>query len=150
MRILPACMMLALGLAAMQATGSAEAPSHLNGLWNVSVTIRNCDTGEVIRNLRALNLFVHDGSMSETSSNSRRSNSLGVWRHLQDNIYTSMFEFFRYNPDGSFATTARVIRRIELNADGTQFVTTGTVEDFDSQNVRVSVGCSTETAVRAQ
>jgi hypothetical protein len=150
MRILPACMMLALGLAPMQATGSAEDPSHLNGLWNVSVTIRNCDTGEVIRNVRALNLFVHDGSMSETSSNSRRSNSLGVWRHLRDNIYTSMFEFFRYNPDGTFATTARVIRRIELNADGTQFVTTGTVEDFDSQNVRVSVGCSTETAVRAQ
>ena len=150
MRILPACMMLALGLAPMQATASAEEPSHLNGLWNVSVTIRNCDTGAVIRNVRALNLFVHDGSMSETSSNSRRSNGLGVWQHLQDNIYTSMFEFFRYNPDGTFATTARVTRRIELNADGTEFVTTGTVEDFDSQNVRVSVGCSTETAVRAQ
>ncbi len=142
--------MLALGLAATQATVSAEGPSHLNGLWNVSVTIRNCETGELIRNVRALNLFVHDGSMSETSSNSRRSNSLGTWGHLRDNIYTSMFEFFRYNPDGTFATTARVIRRIELSADGTQFDTTGTVEDFDAQNVRVSVGCSTETAVRAQ
>ena len=150
MRMLPTCMMLALGLAATQATPSAEEPLHLNGLWNVSVTIRSCETGELIRSVRALNLFVHDGSMSETSSNSRRSNSLGIWRHLRDNTYTSMFEFFRYNPDGTFATTARVIRRIELSRDGTQFVTTGTVEDFDAQNVRVSVGCSTETAVRAQ
>jgi hypothetical protein len=150
MRMLPACLMLALGLAATQTTASAEEPSHLNGLWNVSVTVRSCETGEVIRNVRALNLFVHDGSMNETSSNSRRSNSLGIWRHVRDNIYTSMFEFFRYNPDGTFATTARVIRRIELSHDGTQFVTTGTVEDFDAQNVRVSVGCSTETAVRAQ
>jgi hypothetical protein len=142
-------MMLALGLAATQATASAEQPSRLNGLWNVSVMVRNCETGELIRNVRALNLYVHDGSMSETSSNNRRSNSLGIWRHFRDNTYTSMFEFFRYNPDGTFATTARVIRTIELSDDGRQFVSTGTVEDFDAQNVRVSVGCSTETAVRA-
>jgi len=143
-------LLLALGLAAMQATASAEEPSRLNGLWNVSVTVRSCETGELIRNVRALNLFVHDRSMTETSSNSRRSNSLGIWRHLRDNTYSSMFEFFRYNPDGTFATTARVIRRIELSHDGTQFVSTGRVEDFDAQNVRVSVGCTTETAVRAQ
>jgi hypothetical protein len=149
MRMLPACMMLALGLAATQATASAQQPPRLNGVWNVSVTVRSCETGELIRSVRALNLYVHDGSMSETSSNSRRSNSLGIWRHLRDNTYTSMFEFFRYNPDGTFATTARVIRTIEVSDDGRQFVSTGTVEDFDAQNVRVSVGCSTETAVRA-
>jgi hypothetical protein len=143
-------MMLALGVAAARTTASADEPSHLNGLWNVNVTVRNCETGETIRTVRALNLFVHDGSMSETSSNSRRSNSLGVWRHFRDNIYTSMFEFFRYNPDGTFATTARVTRRIELSEDGTRFATTGTVEDFDAQNVRVSVGCSTEIAARAR
>ena len=150
MRILTTCLMLALGLAATQATASADQTPRLNGMWNVSVTVRNCETGEVIRNVRALNLYVHDGSMTETSSNSRRSNSVGTWRHLEDNTYTSMFEFFRYNPDGTFATTARVIRRIELSHDGTQFVSTGTVEDFDAQNVRVSVGCSTETALRAE
>jgi hypothetical protein len=150
MRMLTTCMMLALGLTATQATASAEQPPRLNGLWNVSVTVRNCQTGELIRNVRALNLYVHDGSMSETSSNSRRSNSLGIWRHLRDNTYTSMFEFFRYNPDGTFASTARVIRTIELRHDGTKFRSTGTVEDFNAQNVRVSVGCSTETAERAQ
>ena len=88
--------------------------------------------------------------MTETSSNSRRSNSVGTWRHLQDHTYTSMFEFFRYNPDGTFASTARVIRTIVLSQRGTRFISTGTVEDFDARNVRVSVGCSTETAVRAQ
>jgi hypothetical protein len=150
MRMLSTCMMLAVGLAATQATVSAEQPSRLNGLWNVTVTIRNCETGEVIRNVRALNLYVHDGSMSETSSNSQRSNSLGIWRHFRDNTYTSMFEFFRYNPDGTFASTARVIRTIELGHDGTTFRSAGTVEDFNAQNVSVSVACSTETAERAQ
>lgn len=40
-------------------------------------------------------------------------------------------------------------RTIELSEDGTQFTSTGTVEDFDAQNVRVSIGCSTEIATRA-
>jgi hypothetical protein len=143
-------MILALGLAATHATASAEEAPGLKGVWNVSVTIRSCETGELIRNVRAVNLFIRDGSMTEISSNSRRSSSVGTWRHLQDNTYTSMFEFFRYNTDGSFATTARVIRTIELNHHGTRFVSSGTVEDFDAQNAKVSVGCATETAVRAQ
>ena len=150
MRMLPTCMMLALGLAATQATASDRQTPRLNGVWNVSVMVRSCETGELIRSVRALNLFVHDGSMSETSSNSQRSNSVGTWRHLEDNTYASMFEFFRYNPDGTFASTARVIRTIELSHNGTRFRSTGTVEDFNAQNLRVSVGCSTETAERAQ
>jgi hypothetical protein len=150
MRMLQTCMMIALGLAATQATASAQQTPRLNGVWNVSVTVRSCDTGEVIRNVRALNLFVHDGSMTETSSNSRRSSSVGSWWRLHHNTYASMFEFFRYNTDGTFASTARVIRTIELSQDGTEFVSTATVEDFDAQNVRVSLGCSTETAARAQ
>jgi hypothetical protein len=150
MRMSAGCLMLALGLAATQATASDEERPRLNGAWNVAVSVRDCETGEVIRNVRAVNLFVHDGSLVEVSSNSRRSSSVGTWKHLKDNTYTSMFEFFRYNADGSFATTARVRRTIELSEDGTQFVTTGTVEDFDGQNVRVSLGCSTETAVRAR
>jgi hypothetical protein len=88
--------------------------------------------------------------MTETSSNSQRSNSVGTWRHLEDNTYASMFEFFRYNPDGTFASTARVIRTIELSHNGTKFRSAGTVEDFNAQNLGVSVGCSTETAERAQ
>ena len=150
MRMLRTCMMLALGVAATPAVAAQEGHQRLNGVWNVGVTVRSCETGEVIRRVRAVNLYIRDGSMTETSSNSARSSSVGTWRHLHDNTYTSMFEFFRYNADGSFATTARVLRTIELSEDGTQFVSRGTVEDFNAQNVRVSVGCSTEAAVRAQ
>jgi hypothetical protein len=94
MRMLTTWMMLALGLAATQATASDRQTPRLNGVWNVSVMVRSCETGELIRSVRALNLFVHDGSMTETSSNSQRSNSVGSWRHLEDNTYASLFEFF--------------------------------------------------------
>jgi len=141
---------VALCLSATPAMAADEHTPRLNGVWNVSVTVRNCETGEIIRKVRALNLYVHDGSMTETSSNVMRGPSVGTWRHVEDNTYTSMFEFFRFNADGTFTSTARVIRTIELSQDGTRFTSTGTVEDFNAQNIRVSIGCSSETAARAQ
>jgi len=53
MRILTTCLMVALGLATTQATASADQTPRLHGMWNVSVTVRNCETGDVIRNVRA-------------------------------------------------------------------------------------------------
>jgi hypothetical protein len=155
--VLRNCIILALGLATTQAIASAtfraddeqQAP-RLEGVWNVSVTINNCDNGQFIRNVRALHLFIHDGSMTETGANILRGPGVGTWRHLQDNTYTSTFRFFRYHSDGTFASTAKVTRMIELSQDGTQFTSTGTVEDFDAQNVRISVTCPTETAALAQ
>ena len=150
MRTLPICVIVALGVIATEAAAADEHAPRLNGVWNVSVTVRTCDTGDTVRRVRALNLYVHDGSMTETSSNITRGPSVGTWRHVEDNIYTSMFEFFRFNADGTFASIARVTRTITLSDDGTRFTSTGTVEDFNAQNARVSIGCSTETASRAQ
>ena len=150
MRIWSTSVILALVLATSNATASAERAPRLQGVWNVSVAVRNCDTGQVIRQFHALNLYIHDGSMTETAANFLRTPSVGTWRRVHDDTYTSMFEFFRYNPDGSFATLARVTRTIELNEDGGRFTSTGRVEDFNADSVRVAIGCSTETAVRAQ
>jgi hypothetical protein len=148
-RMLSVSLVFALALSA-PATAADEHTPRLNGVWNVNVTVRNCETGEIVRTVRALNLYVHDGSMSETSSNIMRGPSVGTWRHVEDRTYASMFEFFRFNLDGTFASTARVTRTIELSAHGTRFTSTGTVEDFNAQNDRISIGCSTETAARAQ
>ena len=146
----PIYMILALGLTGTDATAADQHPPHLQGVWNVSVAVRNCETGATIRSLRALNLFVRDGSMTETSTNILRGPSVGECQHVEGDTYASMFEFFRFNPDGTFASTARVIRTIELSKDGRQFTSTGTVEDFNADNVRISVGCTTETAARAR
>jgi len=150
MRMWPICMMLALGSVSIEAAAPEQQAPLLQGVWHVSVAVRNCETGDTIRVVRALNSFTRDGSMSETAANMLRGPGVGTWRRLQGNTYTSMFEFFRFNPDGTFASTARVTRTIELSEDGRQFTSIGTVEDFDVQDVRVSIGCATEIAVRAQ
>src|ERR1039458_3322401 len=94
-RILSTCTMLLLGVAATQAIASTDENHDLEGVWNVNVTIRQCQTGGVIRTVRALNLFMHDGSFTETGANILRSPSVGGWRHDQGKIYTATFWFFR-------------------------------------------------------
>jgi len=115
-----------------------------------NVSIRDCQSGDVIRSVRALNLFIHDGSLTETAVNVLRTPSVGTWRRLEGQTYTSTFTFYRYNPDGTFASRAKVTRTIELNNDGSKFTSTGTVEDFDANNVLISTACPTETATRPE
>jgi hypothetical protein len=149
--ILRSCMIVALlALTATQPMASAQAAPRLEGAWKVSVTVLDCATGDVIRTPRALNLFGRDGSVTETADNALRGPSVGQWRHLQANNYTSTFWFFRRNPDGTFAATVKVTRTIELGDDGNHFVSTGTVEDFNADGVMISSACATETAERLE
>ena len=159
-RILRTSAIVALALAATQITVSAQETADaehgpkekpgIEGVWIVNVSIRDCRRGDVIRNVRALNLFIHDGSLTETAVNVLRTPSVGSWRHFEGKTYTSKFTFFRYNPDGTFASRAKVTRTIELIEDHSEFTSTGTVEDFDANNVLISTACATETATRPE
>lgn len=159
-RIIRSSATVALLLVAVQTIVSAQDPaddehsrkeaSRIEGVWSSNVTIRDCQSGDLIRSVRALNLFIHDGSFTETAVNVLRTPSVGTWRHLEGQTFTSTFTFFRYNPDGTFASRAKVTRTINLREDGGEFTTTGTVEDFDTDNNLISKTCATETAVRPE
>lgn len=161
MRVIRSSAIAALLLTAAQMLVSAQETANdaehfrkekpgIEGVWISNVSIRDCQTGDVIRTIRALNLFIHDGSSTETAVNVLRTPSVGTWKHLEGQTYASTFTFFRYNPDGTFASRAKVTRTIELSEEGNEFTTTGTVEDFDANNVLIAKSCPTETAMRAQ
>ena len=159
-RILRSSAMAALLLAATQTIVSAQETADdehcrkearsIEGVWTANVTIRDCKTGDVIRSVRALNLFIHDGSLTETAVNVLRTPSVGTWRHVEGQTYASTFNFFRYNPNGTFASRAKVTRSIELSDDGSGFTTTDTVADFDANDALISTTCATETATRPE
>jgi hypothetical protein len=56
--------------------------------------------------------------------------------------------FFRYNPDGSFASLAKAVNTVTLNPDSSQFTVTATIQDYDANNNLLSNGCVTQTAKR--
>ena len=46
---------------------------------------------------------------------------MGAWRHSGGRNYTSMYQFFTYNADGSPAGGLKVSSEIRLSANGTTF-----------------------------
>lgn len=150
--ILPA----ALGALLVQAcTSSTSAQSNdtadpIEGLWNSQVTIANCQSGAVMRQFQAMNLFMRGGTLADTDvqAPSAHGPAFGTWQTSGAAQYSSVFQLFRYNPDGSFAGANRVTRTITLATDGNSFTSTIAVDVDDPTGATLSSACGTETGTR--
>ncbi len=142
------CILLILGFAASQTLVSAQERDELKGIWSVSVTVTNCQTGAPIRTVASLQEFRLDGSMIETANTGTRGISEGVWGHVGGDVYPALYYFYRINPStGAFVSRATVNDKIVLGKDGT-FTSTGTVTDYDANGNLLTVGCFTHSATR--
>ncbi|WP_426701119.1 hypothetical protein ACPPVV_17380 [Rhodanobacter sp. Col0626] len=127
------------------------APLRLVGVWDVSVTLRDCVSGHAVATFPAMNRYAADGSQLEFGVNmspATRYPSLGTWRFASLRKFTSEFSFFRFNPDGSYAGTQEVKRTITLSSNAEQFTTVASVAIYDPQHHLVKTGCATEAATR--
>ena len=139
---------IAMALAGSQTTVLAQGNHSLDGTWDISVTVLNCQTGALIRTVNSLQMFSHDGSLTETANTATRGGSVGKWTHVDGNTYTTQFWFYRYNPDGTFKSMAEGLNKVQLSGDGTHFTASGTVTDYDATGNVISVGCVTHAARR--
>jgi hypothetical protein len=143
------CAILAIGLVASLQT--LEAQQHtLEGVWNVSVTVTDCNTGALIRTVHSLQAYHHDGTVNETANTASRGPSEGVWSAAGGQTYNDSFYFYRYTSTGTFASLAHGMDTITLSSDAGQYTSTGTVLDFDANGNLISTGCVMHTAYRLE
>jgi hypothetical protein len=145
-RIVHVCAILAMAL-----TGAKMLPAqtpHLEGVWDLNVTVVNCQSGVLIRTVRSLQMYNPDGSITETANTFLRGSSFGSWGHAGPETYAANYWFFRYNPDGTFKSFAEGLNKIELSGNGSHFTASGTITDYDATGNVISVGCVTQTARR--
>jgi len=140
------CTILAIGLLASLETLQAQ-QDNLEGVWNVSVTVTDCQTGALIRTVNSLQAFHYDGTEVETANTASRGISEGVWKHDGAQMYTATYWFYRYTTSGTFASIATVTDSIKLGSDG-HFTSQGTVLDHDANGNLISTGCFVHTAYR--
>lgn len=141
------CTILAFGVAASQTILQAQERSRLDGVWSVSVTVTNCQTGALIRTVNSLQTFRRDGTEIETANTASRGISEGVWGYAGDHTVAALYWFYRYKPDGTFASRASVTDKIVLGSDG-HFTSSGVVDDYDANGNLLTTGCFTHTATR--
>lgn len=132
----------------------------IEGLWSlVDEILDACPTGNTVRTVIDLKMFVHDGSMIETLGTpgvgapplKRGVPGLGSWRHVGGRQYAASFRFFRYNgSDDSFTGTQTADVAIELSDDRKSLTTTTTTSIFDANGVLIATRCTTGSGTRAE
>src|SRR5215213_6322987 len=123
----------------------------LEGSWNHTGTRLNCQTGAVIGTFSAMFTFNRGGTFWESGtqiSPALRSASHGVWSYESRGRYTTAFQFFRFNADGTFAGRQIVRQHIEMSADGNSYTATATAQVLDVNGNVIANNCSAGTATR--
>lgn len=120
------------------------------GTWISDVTITDCQSGNILARVKALNTFNQGGTMMEAGGGNPalRGPGHGTWERTRGNKYKSVFMFFRFNPDGSYAGFQKVQRVHSLDFEGNTITTTATFDVFNANGIRIATACATETAVR--
>ena len=138
----------ACGGGAVAQTASDADP--IEGVWESSITIKDCASGAVVRSFKGEGMFHRGGSL--TADNSlpppTRGLALGNWQHGGGLTYTANFRFLRFNPDGSVAGSQKVQRVLNLSADRNSLTGTITGQVLDPAEVVLQPICGSETAVR--
>ena len=142
---------LALGLAALN-IASAQDNAGLEGPWIADVTVHDCQSGAVVRTVRELALFIHDGSFSQAGATvtglpTPRTSGIGAWRHATGKNYNVTFQFLGLSQAGTFASMALGTRTLVL--DGDRWTGEDKLHFLDSTGNLLATVCSSVNAVRA-
>ncbi|MGB8472681.1 MAG: hypothetical protein WCE61_01200 [Candidatus Acidiferrum sp.] len=129
------------------AADSSQGRAPLIGLWDSQVTLTNCQ-GVVIKTFEAFEMFNQGGTLSSTDNQSANGPGVGTWQGLGRGSYSAPFQFFSFNPDGTWASTARISRNIQLGMDRNSYTSTVGVEIFDPNGNLVATLCGSEVATR--
>lgn len=122
----------------------------LEGSWNALVTFTNCRNGAPVSPpFQAVNTFMKGGTMQDfgVSSGMFRSQGHGVWKYEGGLNYSKAFQFFRFNPDGTYAEKIVVRCQIDFRPDNMYVARCG-IEIYDPNGNLVRRACSSETATR--
>ena len=123
----------------------------LEGVWNHTNTRRNCATGEAIQTFAVMHTYMRGGTMSDWGAGSPpslRSNGQGIWNYQSRRLYTTAFQFFRFNPDGTYAGKQVVREQIRLSLDGNSYNASATAQVFDAGGNVIANNCSTGIGTR--
>jgi hypothetical protein len=136
--------------------GSAEAQTAsdvanaIEGVWEATVTIKDCTSGAVLRTFKGETVFHRGGTLNSDNSLPvpSRGAAFGVWKQDSTGNYTVKFRFLRFNPDGTLAGSQKVVRTIALSADGNSMTSTIAGQVLDTADVVVAPICGAEAGTR--
>lgn len=123
------------------------------GVWEIQISFRNCQTGDIIRQRPGLLSIIPGGVMQEFGTGTApldRTDAQGVWNHTTTRYFNSVSKAFRFAADGSLAGSVKLYREFELTDGGQGISVEAHSEIYDVNGILVATGCATETGSRLQ
>jgi len=139
----------------IQASGGAVAQSArdgdpVEGVWDFTVTRKDCASGAVLGMQKSASVFHRGGTFSNDNSTAPATHgaTFGTWKRGSGTADTVKMVFMRFNPDGTLAGTRKVQRSMAMAGDGNNITGTVAVQTIDTAGVVAAQGCASETGVR--
>lgn len=129
---------------------AAATPDPIEGFWQSSVALRDCNTNAALGGFRGLSIFNQGGTASADNNqpSATKGAAMGTWKKAANGSYTVALRFWRYNLDGTPAGQQRLVRTITLAADGQSLTSTITTQALDNSDNVVLSACGAETGAR--
>lgn len=123
------------------------------GVWQGSVTPRDCQTGAPLGDpIKNLITIMQGGTLSEDNADPidgpYHTSAHGIWERTSGRTYTAVFLRFVFDPDRTFLGTERVRINIRLSRDLNSFTGNGPFEVLDPNDNVVFTGCASVTSTR--
>ena len=129
---------------------AAATPDPIEGFWQSSVALRDCNTSAPLGGFRGLSTFNSGGTASADNNqpSATKGAAMGTWKKAANGSYTVTLRFWRYNADGTPAGQQRLVRTVTLAADGQSLTSTITTQALDNADSVVFSACGAETGAR--
>lgn len=132
------------------ATLAAQQRASLEGVWDSQVTLTDCN-GFTLVAFEGYLMFNRGGTLSVTDNAyfPLHGPGFGTWQCLGGRHFTGAFQFFNFNPDGSFAGVQKITPwTITLAANGNRYTSVFSFASYDPNGNLLISGCGAETATR--
>ena len=144
-------LVLGSGLTATAQSVNAESPNGIEGTWRAQLTVKDCQTGVVLRTFPTIFQYAKGGTLTYATAGqlpSATTTGLGVWKHMYGHTYSAVSEVFIFSPAGAWASTHRLTRVIEVGTDANGYRDTIALEIFDTTGNLIGTGCATAVGSR--
>jgi len=131
----------------MGAVSSAQSansyPGRIVGVWDVQVTVLNCNNGVQVGSFRGLHKYELGGTAQFVPSTNPAALSphVGVWSPAPKDQYQVAFKMFQFDPSGNNVGWAVVRSTVAVSADGSQYAGTGQAQFFDLNGNPLGASC---------
>src|SRR5947207_5515328 len=141
-----ATMLTAVALSVASGEDCPQQSAPLQGVWDSQVTLTDCN-GNTLAEFEAYVMFHQGGTLTSTDNTppTLHGPGFGTWQRVAGRNYTTSFQFFNFNADGTFAGVQKIHTQIHL-AVGNSYTSTITFASYDPDGNLIFSGCGTEVA----